>query len=67
MTEPKRLQHQVNIRIDDETYERIGIASKIQGHTEGQLCRILIELTLPLYEKVRSVDALKQLITGSSQ
>lgn len=67
MSDTRRRQHQVNVRMDDETHERIRVAAAIQAHTEGQLCRILIELTLPLYEKVRSVDALKELINGSSQ
>lgn len=67
MAEPKRLQRQVNVRVDGETYERIRLASEIQGHTEGQLCRLLIELTLPLYEKVRSLDALKNLLNGHRQ
>lgn len=66
MTE-KRLLRQVNVRIDDETYERLRIASEIQGHTEGQLCRLLIELALPLYERVRSLDAFKELLKGPRQ
>lgn len=60
MAETKKL-YQVNIRIDHEFYERLRAASFIQGHAEGQLCRLLLEWALPVYERARSMEGLRHL------
>ena len=54
---------QISVKLNDDLYQRLRAACEIQEHTAGQLGRILIEWSLPFYERARSVEALKYLAT----
>lgn len=52
---------QISVTLGAELHVRFKEACEIQEHAEGQLARILIEWSLPFYERTRSVEALKYL------
>lgn len=56
---PKRKQ--ISVTLAPDLYARLRSACEIQEHSDGQLGRILIEWSLPFYERARSVEALKYL------
>ena len=56
----QKSSYALNVRFDPELYKRFKAAAKIQEHSQGQLVRILVEWSLPFYEKLRSVELLEQ-------
>lgn len=51
----------ISVTLSMDLYARFRTACEMQEHSDGQLARILIEWSLPFYERARSVEALKYL------
>jgi hypothetical protein len=56
----KKKRIQINIKLDDDLYRRLQAGCAISQHGEGQLCRLLVEWSLPFYELTRSMEKLQK-------
>jgi hypothetical protein len=59
MVKKRKTYDQISVKLSPKLHARLQTACEIQQHKEGQLCRILIEWSLPFYQLCRSVERLQ--------
>lgn len=54
----KAQNHHISVVLPSELYAQLRTACEIQHHGDGQMVRILLEWSLPLYIEIRSIEGI---------